>query len=161
MLILWLLSLEIYQLISLFQTYVLPFVFGLFGVLSFFFYAKTKKKGFVMFGVAFVVQTASLVTYYAFSRYFFTALGGKSFASYVNLESSFIFATSMIFVILLLAGLILLYREKETKTTQQSQDAKILRYYPSLFFFVGSENIAARRARKPFLTISGTVMRAS
>jgi hypothetical protein len=55
--------LEIFQLIALLYNYLLPLIIGLIGVLSFFFYVKSKKKGFVVLGIAFIIQATYLAFY--------------------------------------------------------------------------------------------------
>jgi hypothetical protein len=113
--------LEIFQLIALLYNYLLPLIVGLIGVLSFFFYAKSKKKGFVVMGIAFIIQATYLASYNTVAGYFLNMqtdyiLRGNEFSIY-----SFTFA--MIFVILLLLGLILLFNEVKPKTNPQLPDA--------------------------------------
>ncbi len=115
--------LAIFQLITLLNTYVIPFIVGLSAFLSFFFYLKTKKKGFIAMGIAFVIQVAYNVSAEALFRYFAT-VDVNNFAHNADLLSTFGFTIALIFAILLLTGLILLFTEFKPKTTQQLQDAK-------------------------------------
>lgn len=103
--------------------YLFPVVLGLSGVLSYFFYAKTKKNGFVVIGTAFVIQVAYLVIFNVFlANYFF--LVNNNYVWRADLLSTFSFAFAMIFAILLTVGLILLFNEVKGKTSPQLLDAK-------------------------------------
>ncbi|HEX7482539.1 MAG TPA: hypothetical protein VF350_03635 [Candidatus Bathyarchaeia archaeon] len=103
--------------------YLFPVVLGLSGVLSYFFYAKTKKKGFVVIGTAFVIQVADLVIFNVFLANYFLVVNNE-YVLRANLLSTFNFAFAMTFAILLSIGLILLFTEIKPKTSPQLLDAK-------------------------------------
>jgi hypothetical protein len=103
--------------------YLIPIVGGLSAVLSFLFYAKTKKNGFVVIGAAFVIQVAYLIIFNVFLvDYFF--LVNNDFAWRADLLSTISFAFEMIFAILLTVGLILLFNEIKPKTTPKLLDTQ-------------------------------------
>ena len=113
--------LEIFQLITLLYNYLLPLIVGLIGVLSFFFYAKSKKKGFVVMGIAFIIQATYLASYNMVAGYFLNMQ--TDYILRANEFSIYSFTFAMIFVILLLLGLILLFNEVKPKTNPQLPDA--------------------------------------
>ena len=113
--------LEIFQFIALLYYYLLPLVVGLIGVLSFFFYAKSKKKGFVVMGIAFIIQATHLAFYNTVASYFLNMQ--TDYILRANEVSIYSFTFAMIFAILLLLGLILLFNEGKPKTNPQLPDA--------------------------------------
>ena len=107
---------EIYQLLGLLYNYLLPLIVGLIGVLSLFFYAKSKKKGFIVMGIAFIIQATYLASNGTVSRYFFN---NTNFILTANIFGIYDFIFAMIFPILLLLGLILLFKEFKPKINPQ------------------------------------------
>jgi hypothetical protein len=113
--------LEIFQLMALLYNYLLPLIIGLFGILSFFFYAKIKKKGFVVMGITFIIQATYLASYNTVAGYFLKAQ--IDYILRANEFSIYSFTFAMIFAILLFLGLILLFKEGKAKTNSQLSDA--------------------------------------
>ncbi len=109
---------------ALLTDYLLPIIVGLSAILSFFFYVKTKKKGFALIGTAFVFQFAYNVIFYAWLSYNFL-FSGNDYISRANLLSTTGFTFALIFAILLLAGIILLFTEVKPKITLQLPESKI------------------------------------
>ncbi len=116
-------ALEIFQLMSQLTVYLFPLALGLSGVLSFFFYAKSRKKGFVVIGTALVIQVAYLVIFNVFLADYFL-LVNNDYVWRANFLSTFNFAFAITFAILLSLGLILLFSEIKPKTTLQLSDEK-------------------------------------
>jgi len=108
---------------ALLTDYLLPIMVGLSAILSFFFFAKTKKKGFALIGTAFVFQFVYNVIFYAWLSYNFL-FSGNDYISRANLLSTFGFTFVLIFAILLLAGIILLFTEVKPKSTLQLPESK-------------------------------------
>jgi hypothetical protein len=113
--------LEIFQLIALLYNYLLPLIAVLIGVLSFFFYVKSKKKGFVVLGIAFIIQATYLAFYNTVAGYFLNMQ--TDYILRANEFSIYSFTFAIIFAILLLLGIILLFNEVKPKTNPQLPDA--------------------------------------
>jgi hypothetical protein len=113
--------LEIFQLIAQLYNYLLPLIVGLIGVLSFFFYVKSMKKGFVVMGIAFIIQATYLASYNTVASYFLNM--NTDYILRANEFSIYSFTFAIIFAMLLLLGLILLFKEFKTKINPQLPDS--------------------------------------
>lgn len=101
------------QLVSFLFNSLIPFVTGLVGAFAFYFFVRTKKKGFALLGAAFVMQAAGTVVYYylllpasVVSPY----IGGSPSQPFVFL-GSYLLGIALFFVVAVLFGLLLLYKE--------------------------------------------------
>ncbi len=119
----WLVYLEIFQWMSQLTVYLIPIMLGLPCVLSFLFYAKTRKNGFVLIGTAFAILVAYLVVFNEFLANYFL-LVNNDYVFRANLLSTFSFTFEMIFTVLVTIGLILLFTEIKPKNTPQLIDSK-------------------------------------
>ena len=106
---------------ALLYNYFLPLIVGLIGVLSLLFYIKSKKKGFVVMGVALIIQATYLASYNSVASYFLNMK--TNYILRANEFSIYSFTFAIIFAMLLLLGLILFFKEFKTKINPQLRDA--------------------------------------
>ncbi len=100
---------EILEFVSWLMAIVGPLFYGLAAALSFFFYAKVKKKGFAVIGASFLVSFAGYFLGIAFQSYL---LG--SVATF-GLLAAYNFAVFAAVSVLIIVGLVLLYWEIKPK----------------------------------------------